>query len=499
MLRYALVITSLMAVTGSQEARPAPEVLAKKVDALVERAFALGLTPAMGVAVVMDGRTVYSRALGMADREKGIAAADDTLWYVASTSKSFTGFGVALLEAEGALDLSAPITTVVPSARWHASAKPEELTLVSFLTHTHGLEGNGPLVLSAAFTGAVPEARWPELLQYHAAVASRDLTYSNLGYNVAAMAIDGVRPEGWKAYIDRAVFQPAGMRDTFAIVSGVDDARIAKPHDFTADGRFETLPFEKRDLTMNAAGGHLTTLSDLARWITVQMDGGVIDGRQVFPKAAIDRAHALLGARDATFATFERQGWGLGWDVGRYQGDRMISRFGSYASFRSHVSFLPDRRTGVVAQVNGGPGGPLTDVIAAYVYDLAAGRPDADARADAMLARAAQVIDRLKESVRHDNERRAARPQTLPRPLADYTGAFESAAMGRMEWRARDGRLALQWGVLEPAVEVFDAAAGRMRIQLPGSGDVVEFVFEGPGPATAVQYRGYQLARVEGR
>ena len=495
MLRYLLVLTAVLPPATQQPAQPPPAELARKVDAFVERAFALGLTPAMGVAIVVDGRTVYSRAFGMADLEMRIPASDETLWYVASTSKSFAGFGVALLEAAGALDLSAPITRTVPAARWHAGVKPEELTLLDFLTHTHGLEGNGPLVLAAAFTGAVPEARWPELLQYHAPRESRDLAYSNVGYNVAAMAIDEARPEGWKVYLDRAVFQPAGMHNTFATVSGIDASRIAKPHDFTAGGAFETRPFEKRDLTMNAAGGHVATLGDLARWVAVHMNGGTIDGRRVFPESAVRRSHERLAARDARFAMFERQGWGLGWDVGMYQGDRMISRFGSYASYRSHVSFLPDRRVGVVVQVNGAPAGALTDVIAAYVYDLAAGRPDADERANAVLAGAGAATERMKDAIRQDRERRAARPQTLPRPLTDYAGAFEHPATGRMEWRAEGGRLKLRWGVLEPDVEVFDAAAGRIRVQLPGTGDVVEFVFEGTAPATAVRYRGFTLAR----
>jgi len=494
MLRYALLLTAALPLAAQQPAHPPAKELAQKVDAFVERAFALGLTPAMGVAVVLDGQTVYQRALGMSDLEKRIPASDQTLWYVASTSKAFTGFGVALLEASGSLDLSAPITRTVPAGRWHEAAKPEALTLLSFLTHTHGLDGNGPLVLAAAFTGAVPEARWPELLRYHAPRESRDLVYSNVGYNVAAMAIDASRPQGWKAWLDAAVFRPAGMRNTFATVSGIDEARVAKPHGVTADGVFETRPFEKRDITMNAAGGHVATIGDLARWIAVHMNGGTIDGRRVFPEAAVRRSHELLAAREARFAMFERQGWGLGWDVGTYQGDRMISRFGSYVSYRSHVSFLPDRRVGVVAQVNGDLGGSLTDIIAAYVYDLTAGRPDADERANAALAGAGAATVQMKDAIRQDRERRAARPQTLPRPLADYTGAFEHAATGRMAWRVEGGRLALRWGVLEPGVEVFDAAAGRIRVQLPGTGEVVEFVFEGEGKATAIRSRGMTLS-----
>ena len=498
MFRYGLLAIVTVLPLAAQAPTPVPvTAMVPKIDALVERVFALGLTPAMGVAVVMDGKTVYQRTLGMADADRRVAASDETLWYVASTSKSFTGFGAALLEAEGTLDLSAPVTRTVPHARWHPDAKPADLNLIAFLTHTHGLEGNGPLVLAAAFTGAVPEARWPELLQYHQPTASRQLAYSNLGYNVAAMAIDARRPEGWKAYIDRAVFQAAGMRSTFATLSGLEPARIAQPHDFTADGKFVALPFEKRDATMNAAGGHVATLADLARWIRVHMDDGMLDGQRVFPAAVVQRSHELLAGRPTRFAMFEREGWGLGWDIGTYQGDRMVSRFGSYASYRSHVSFLPNRRVGVVAQVNGAPAGPLTDMIAAYVYDLAAGRPDADQRVAQALEGAGPGAERMKNAVREDRARRAARSQALPRALSDYTGTFESPAIGRMEWRADGNALRLRWGVLEPGIEVFDAAAARMRVQLPGSGEVATFIFEGASPATAVRFRDYTLARTD--
>src|SRR5687767_10862775 len=64
--------------------RPAPEFVASAIDSLAARVVAEGLTPALGVAVVMDGRTILSKSNGMADVTNGVPADDRTLWYVAS-------------------------------------------------------------------------------------------------------------------------------------------------------------------------------------------------------------------------------------------------------------------------------------------------------------------------------------------------------------------------------------------------------------------------------
>jgi CubicO group peptidase (beta-lactamase class C family) len=494
MVATAIVSTDMDAQGG----RAAPEAIARAVDSLAARGVAAGLTPALGVAVVMDGRTILLKAYGQADVTKGIAADERTLWYLASTSKSLTGFGISLLATQSVVRFDAPITALLPNARWHKDARPSELTLASFLSHTHGLNDNA-VVMSAAYTGAIPEAKWPEYLVYAVPTGSRDLVYSNLGYNVAAMVIDAKRREGWRRYLEQNVYAPAGMRETYARVSGLDRRRFAMPHAVDANGRFSSLPFEKTDVTMNSAGGHVSTLGDLARWVTVQMDSGVIEGRRVFPAEAVALSHRMIApqTRDQakTFAYFMRDGWAAGWDIGSYEGEPMVSRFGSYSTLRSHLSFLPRRRVGVVAMANGRPGWTLTDLIAALAYDLEAGRTDAPERADQRLRELVAQREKGLGQVAARDSVRASRQMPLDRPLNRFAGTYESAELGTISFAVRDGRLQYTWGVLSGPVEVFDAAKHQLRFEVAGTAQVAEFVFGDAPQAREVVVNGSRFAR----
>lgn len=482
-----------------RQARPDAAAIARAVDSVAATAVAEGFVPALGVAITMDGRIIYAKSHGSADVSAGVPADDRTLWYVASTSKSFTGFGVALLSHRGALRLDAPITALLPNARWHPAARAESLTLAHFLSHTHRLNDDA-VVMSAAFTGAIPEARWPSLIALAGPQATDDLIYSNFGYNVAAMVIDRLRPEGWRRYLEREVYLPAGMRETYARVSGLDPRRIAKPHTVRADGRYVTQPFYKTDATMNSAGGHLATLHDLARWTIVQMDSGMIDGRRVFPAEAVALSHRLIArqtrAQAKRFAFFDREGWGAGWDIGTYQGERMVSRFGSYHTTRSHLSLLPGRRIGAVVMASGGIT-QVTDIIAAFAYDLEAGRADAHARVAERIAEVRRRWPDVKRSVATQDSVRATRQrQPLDRPVRDFVGEYEEPSYGRITFTLVDGALAFRWGALYGPVEILDAAKHQMRFELAGSGNVATFKFAGVGPAQALDWQGVTFTRL---
>ena len=483
----------------AQGPRASAAVIARAVDSMAAAGVSAGLTPAIGVAVTMDGRTIYAKSHGFVDVTAGIAADDRTLWYVASTSKSFTGFGVSLLANEGALRLDAPITALLPNAKWHEGARALELTLAHFLSHTHRLNDNA-VVSSAAFTGEIPEARWPLLVALATPTGNTDLVYSNFGYNVAAMVIDRVRPEGWRKYLEERVYKPAGLLETYARVSGVDARRIAKPHSLRADGSYNTEPFYKTDATMNSAGGHIATLGDLARWTIVQMDSGRIDGKHVFPKEAVELSHRLIApqTRDQAkrFAFFDREGWGAGWDLGTYEGERMVSRFGGYFTTRSHLSFLPRRRIGVVAMSTGGAGSNLVDIIAALTYDLEAGRPNARARAQQRLEQLkSQLAPGLKNLAAQDSVRVARQLRPLGRPLADFAGSYAEPSFGTVTFTLTNGRLDYRWGAVCGPAEIFDAAKAQLRIEIAGSGNVVTFEFPESGPARSVELQGVRFIR----
>jgi CubicO group peptidase (beta-lactamase class C family)/ketosteroid isomerase-like protein len=497
--RVALSLTLLPLSTGSaQSTRPAASTIARLVDSVATLAVAEKLAPALGVAVTMDGRTIYAKSLGMADVSAGVPANDRTLWYLASTSKSFTGFGVSLLAAQGALRFDAPITTLLPRVKWNPAVHVDSLTLANFLSHTHHINDNA-VVSSAAFTGAIPEARWPELIVLADRQPTDDLIYSNFGYNVAAMVIDAIRPEGWKKYLEKNVYLPAGMRDTYTRVSGIDPKRIAMPARFLSDGRYVTEPFFKTDRTMNSAGGHLSTLHDLARWTIVQMDSGKIDGRRVFPAAAVALSHRLIAkqTRDEArrFAFFDREGWGAGWDIGSYEGEPMVSRFGSYYTTRSHLSFLPRRRIGVVAMSSGGLSA-LTDVIAAFVYDLEAGRSDARARLASRLDELRKRFAGAQKAIATQDSVRAARQRIpLAHPLTDFAGAYSEPSYGTVVFTVRNGHLEYRWGDMYGPVEIFDGSKSQMRIEIAGSGNVVTFEFPDSGPARSINLQGVTFRR----
>jgi CubicO group peptidase (beta-lactamase class C family) len=337
-------------------------------------------------------------------------------------------------------------------------------------------------------------------LRYSAPTGNRDLIYSNLGYNVVAMAIDAVRPEGWRRFMHQRLFTPLGMHNTFARVSGLDRNRIAMPHDLLADGSQPTLPFVKTDVTMNSAGGHLATLDDLARWVTVQLDSGRIDGRRVFPREVIVLSHTQIAAQtreqSRRFGPFARTGWSAGWDIGSYEGERMVSRFGSYSATRSHLSMLPSRRIGVVAMTTGRVSSPTTDIVAAFAYDLEAGRPDASERARVRLNELAAQQRAARQQRAASDSVRAARQRPMDRALADFVGRYRHDGLGEIVFRVDGSQLRWRWGVLDGGAEIFDASKRSLRIELSSSGYVLEFEFGERGPATGLTLDGMRFQRV---
>lgn len=447
------------------------------IDTTIARLFALRLAPGLGVIVVRDTQIVYMQGIGFADVEAGRPFTPQTVFYVASTTKSFTGLAAAILDGQGRFRLDAPLSRYLPQAKLRPPLNPDSITIRSLLTHTHGI-GEGPVPMRLAYTGEYRgNDQLVALLAEHQPLPSRAYRYSNLGYNTATLAMDRVTGESWKQTLDRLIFRPLGMRNTSANVSPVPADRLAMPYRSTPGG-FERVPYGKVDANMQSAGGLVTTLEDEARWLEAQLNEGRLDGRQVLPAAAVREAHTIQARFEQNVRGVQMLGYGLGWNVGRYKGDTIFVHGGGFPGFATHMSFIPERRLGIVTMANSGDlGSALVELVAQGIYDVLAGAPPVEG--DSLSALGALALGQ-RGGIKADRDRRAARPQTTALPLPAYAGRYESPVMGSLELTLNpQGALEARAGAAWSAVEVYDGTRHQLRVELFGSGSVLTMEVEG--------------------
>ncbi len=497
--RYAVTALFVALAAGTAPCDPKDKDTSSysdRLDAFIESAWALDLSPGMALVVVQGDRVVYSKGFGYADLDTKRRVTPETLFYVASTSKSFTAFAVALLDHRGKLDLDAPLSRLLPDVRLQEPLSAASITMRDLLTHTHGIANGGPVVFRTAFSGEHTHEQLVRLLSAHEPASSgKAFQYGNIGYNVAGLALDATQDVGFKELLQREVFRPLGMTSTSARLSSVDRERLAMPHTMDESG-FKRSRYIKGDGNMHAAGGHVTTVSDLAKWLEVHMNGGRLDGRQVFPAEVVSETHRKQADQDRDFTFVHRYGWGLGWDLGTYDGDTVIHRHGGFTGFHSHLSFMPEHRIGVIVLVNDGGLGPmLAHLVPQYVYDLWLDKPDVEERYQEILAETREKVATIRQRVREDRARRASRPQELPHPREAYAGTYENSDFGRMTWRVIEGKLQATIGLLQSAAEVYDGKENQLRVELRGGGEVVGFHFDGDR-ADSLMYAGARFQRV---
>jgi CubicO group peptidase (beta-lactamase class C family) len=356
------------------------------------------------------------------------------------------------------------------------------ISLNDLLSHRSGLE-NEPIAFRAAYSGAhTPRIMSALLADTRRGQPYGTFRYTNTGYNLATTLIEDRFGRDWRAMVDKEVLGPAGMRHTTA---RIDQARrtmlVAAGHTPGPDGRMAPSSLQKTDATMQPAGGLVSTARDMARWLEIQLNDGVVDGRRAFPPGLVASTHRPLVAQQATFGRYLRDGYGLGWQTGRYGEAVLIHHFGNFAGSRAHVSFMPERGLGVAVMANEDAlaGGELVDLVANYAYDRFGGRPDLEAYYDSELAALTARLNKRRSGLAASRAERGARPWSLNGPIKAYVGAYENPAMGRIDIVENDGRMVVKAGPMSSRAEAApDPESVRVEL-IPLTGQIVRF--EAPG------------------
>ncbi|MFT4805051.1 MAG: CubicO group peptidase (beta-lactamase class C family) [Psychroserpens sp.] len=394
----------------------------------------------MAIAVVKDDRIIYEKYLGIADVDKNIKVSENTLFYIASVTKSFTAMAALILESKGKLDLDKSLAASFPEINFTPELKADSITIEHLIVHTSGIE-NRPIGTLKAYTGSYDKDKLHTLLAEFTVVNTDasfgEFDYTNIGYNILELILEREIGSDWKSLVEQELLQPLKMNQTsthmsIAINKGWE---IAKPHTQNNDGNQLTrLSLEKKDNTMHAAGGMIATAQDLARWLKVELNDGKIDNEQLFDASLIKKSQLSYAHQERTWHDLKRFGYGYGWNIATTPlGDTLIHHYGGFNGAHTQFSFARNTGVGVVILANEGEiSHYLSTLLSAYVFDYFSKRENLDV----------YYIEKLKnyhedyaEAITSDNEYMieiAKRPWKLEQPFSSYVGTYKGDLFGSL-------------------------------------------------------------------
>src|SRR5436189_2765732 len=369
----ALLLNSARVFVFAQTGAPATEKdFSAAYDAYISKTIAtIPDLPGIAIVVIKDDKPIFLRAYGTADKEAGIKADTDTLYYIASSTKSFTALAAAMLDQEGKIKFSDALTKYTPGVHFKNEI-PDKITIRDLLTHTSGLR-NGALMNRLAFTGQIDQGEIDHVFAEGTSFNETNFgkyNYTNLGYNIYGLALHYHLNKKWQDLLQERIFTPAGLDRTTAYVSKAraKKFKIAAPYVVDTDaanaGKMVRSQLEKTDENMQSAGGIFMSISDLGRWLNLNMNDGKLGRKQVFPADLIRNAQTGYTKSTRNEPPFSGDGeYGLGWQIGKYRNEKVIYHHGGYPGYRSHVSFMPERKIAVGVLVNNDTlGGRLADI-----------------------------------------------------------------------------------------------------------------------------------------
>lgn len=504
-----LIVVSLVAVVLHStvifaQIPGAPSDFVANYDAVIRKTLeTVPDIPGMAFVVIKDDRSIFMKAYGMADKEAGLKADTDTVWYMGSSTKSFTALVSAMIDKQGKMKLSDPVTKYTAGINFKTPL-PEKITVRDLLTHTSGLR-NEALIHRTAFTGQIDKA---DIARVFADNTTFDeawfgkYRYTNLGYNIYGLLLENNLKLRWQDQLEKKIFEPAGLKHSTAYRTRALAKKwmIAAPYVWDEQaGAVVRSPVDKVDSNMQAAGGHFMSINDLGRWLNLNMNGGKLGGKQIIPADILNNVHTGYTKSTRNEPPFSADGeYGLGWQIGKYREQKVIYHHGGYPGYRTHVSYMPDKRIAVGVLVNNDlAGARVADLLAAYAYDLWLGTPNLEPEYAKQLKEFADLYTRRKQQTTAAAAERAKRKSQLTQPLADYVGKYSNDILGTISVAVEGETLALRMGNLYCVSTPFTEKDTIRVVMIPGgNGEVVGFVKGQSGKFDLLKYAGREFKRV---
>jgi len=338
-------------ISGSYAQETTDKELITKVDALINKGLAEWNVPGLAVAIVKDGKVVYIQGYGFGDLKKKKPITTDTLFSIASTTKSFTASAAALTVQNKVMEYDVPLIRYFPELKLYDPLATDRVTLRDLLVHRTGIPRQ-------KFFSINPPAQRSEVRKslafFEPTADFRSMfQYCNETYTVAGDMIAEKNGTTWEKLISESFLVPLNMTNTYFSLSQIPKKEyIATPYIIRNDVP-EILPYHNADI-LGPAGSIISTVKDMTQWLLFHMNKGNVNGKQLLPAQRIQQMQwpQIVVNEQVMFPELTYKSYGIGCFIDYYRGHKKVTFAGNLYGFSSTVAFLPNENIGIVVMAN---------------------------------------------------------------------------------------------------------------------------------------------------
>lgn len=361
---YAIVVKPFRENEGAYEltitqAEPIATDPAKRVDQITA-AMIPPDGPGATIAIMKDNQLVYSKGFGQANLEYDIHNTPQTIFHIASVSKQFTAFAIALLAEEGKLSIHDDIRKYLPEL--HDFGTP--ITINHLVHHTSGLRDQWNLLAMAGWRldDVITRNQIMRLISKQRelnAQPGEEFNYCNTGYTLMAEIVSRVTGKPFPEWMAERVFIPLDMKSTLFYD---DHERLVPNRAYSYYMRDTT--YKKSVLSYANAGATslFTTPEDLLKW-AMNFETMKVGNAKVM---AMMEEKFILNKGDTI-------NYAYGQDISKYKGLKTAAHGGGDAGYRTFLVRFPEQKFAVAVFSNlasFSPGGLSYSIADAYLSDL---------------------------------------------------------------------------------------------------------------------------------
>jgi CubicO group peptidase (beta-lactamase class C family) len=345
-------------------------ITSPQIDSLVELTLKTFDVPGIAVAVVKDGKVVHSKGYGVQSLATGKKVDEHTLFGIASNSKAFTTAALGMLIDEGKLTWDSKVTDFIPEFRLYSPYVTEEFTIRDLLTHRSGLGlGAGDLMIFPDSTDFTKKDIIHNLRYLKAVSGFRTkYDYDNLLYIVAGEVIARVSGMSWEDFIENRIMHPLNMTGSAASFSRVKDRSLMIDPHAPVNGKITPIKNLISEQA-NAAGGIWSNLTDMCKWVTMQLNDGKY-GDSLSKKLFSSQVHDEMWIPQTNIPVYNIyipykthfSAYGLGWLLSDVKGYKQVMHTGGLAGIVTQVLLIPELKLGIIVLTNQEMGAAFTAI-----------------------------------------------------------------------------------------------------------------------------------------